>query len=110
LPHTRSPHSSWSTARPWLTSGRPRISEFLGVKAGQLGAGRARLRGNVDIVTLQTLSRRDNIAELAADYGLIVADECHHVPAAAFEDAVKQIAARRWLGLTRHPLPAGQAR
>ena len=61
--------------------------EFLGVKAGQLGGGRAKLRGTIDIVTLQTLARRDDIADLTAGYGLIVADECHHVPAAAFEDA-----------------------
>jgi superfamily II DNA or RNA helicase len=55
------------------------------------------------VITLQTLARRDDIAELTAGYGLIVSDECHHVPAAAFEDAVRQIRARRWLGLTATP-------
>jgi hypothetical protein len=70
---------------------RSRIAQFLGIKAGQLSGGRAKLRGIIDAITLQTLSRRDDIAALTSAYGLIIADECHHVPAAAFEDAVKQI-------------------
>jgi superfamily II DNA or RNA helicase len=52
---------------------------------------------------LQTLARHGDIAGLTAGYGLVVADECHHVPAAAFEDAVRQVRARRWLGLTATP-------
>src|SRR5580693_6502139 len=77
-------------------------SSWCGVKAGQPG-GWVKLRGTIDVVTLQTLARRDDIASLTAGYGLIVADECHHVPVAAFADAVKQIPVRRWLGLTATP-------
>lgn len=72
-------------------------------EAGQLGGGRTKLRGTVDVISLQTLTRRDDIGALTAGYGLVIADECHHVPAAAFEDAAKQVPARRWLGLTATP-------
>ncbi|MEO5852369.1 MAG: DEAD/DEAH box helicase family protein, partial [Nocardioides sp.] len=73
------------------------------VKPGQLGGGRSKLTGVVDIATLQTLARRTDLADKLSAYGQVVVDECHHVPAAAFASAVRAIPARHWVGLTATP-------
>lgn len=76
---------------------------MLGVKAGQRGGGRGKTTGVIDVATLQTFAKDDDVVGWTSNYGLVVVDECHHVPAAAFEHAVRQIPARRWLGLTATP-------
>jgi superfamily II DNA or RNA helicase len=70
---------------------------------GQIGGGRNKTTGVVDIAMAQSLARREDLDEMSRRYGLVVVDECHHVPAVTFERCVKQISVRRWLGLTATP-------
>lgn len=82
---------------------RERIETYLGVKPGQIGGGRKKLKGTVDVGLLPTLARRNDVEELTSAYGFVVVDECHHVPGTAFSTVLNQIPSKYWLGLTATP-------
>ena len=82
---------------------RDRLQKHLGFKCGQIGGGRSKTSGIIDIALLPTLARRENIEELTAGYGFVIVDECHHVAASAFFHVLNRIPARHWLGLTATP-------
>jgi len=80
-----------------------RLSTFLGIEAkeiGRLGGGRRKLRGSVDVALIQSLVRKQEIDDRIGDYGHIVVDECHHLPARSFELLLSRAKARYVLGLS----------
>ena len=82
---------------------RTRIADFLGVRPGQIGGGRRKLSGVVDIAMLPSLARHSDVGELTRGYGHVIVDECHHLAAAAYDHSVKRVGAQFWLGLTATP-------
>jgi superfamily II DNA or RNA helicase len=82
---------------------RDRITSHLGFTCGQIGGGRSKTTGILDIALLPTLARRDNVEDITAHYGFVIVDECHHVAASAFFGVLSRITARYWLGLTATP-------
>jgi superfamily II DNA or RNA helicase len=52
---------------------------------------------------MQSLVRKDEVADLVANYGLVIVDECHHLPAFSFERVLAEVKARYVVGLTATP-------
>lgn len=85
---------------------RERISTFLGIppkEIGNLSGTKKKMTGKLDLAMLQSLTKIEDLTEIAQSYSQIIIDECHHIPAASFEDILKQLPARYVVGLTATP-------
>jgi superfamily II DNA or RNA helicase len=70
---------------------------------GQIGAGRASPSGIIDVAIMQSLNSGGEVKELIKNYGMVIVDECHHVPAFSFEQILKGVHAKYVYGLTATP-------
>lgn len=76
---------------------------------GQVGGGKNRVTGIVDIATYQSLVEKDSVTgephakELVGNYGLVICDECHHAAAPQLELILKAVPARHVYGLSATP-------
>ena len=89
-----------------LRQWQERLVQFLGIASGDIGligTGKHKPSGKIDIALLQTLARKDDLAEFLDGYGHIIVDECHHIAAFSFENILKQAKTRFILGLTATP-------
>jgi len=92
--------------RQLLDQWRERLAAFLNLpikSIGQIGGGRRRASGVVDVAVIQSLNRKQVVDDIVANYGHIIVDECHHLSAVSFEQVLRQVKARFITGLTATP-------
>ncbi|WP_339213802.1 DEAD/DEAH box helicase family protein [Ornithinibacillus sp. FSL M8-0202] len=85
---------------------KERLSVFLNLdnsSIGQIGGGKNKPSGIIDIATIQSLIRNGTVKDIVKDYGHIIVDECHHISAFNFERVLKEANATYVYGLTATP-------
>ena len=83
----------------WIAS----ISSFLQLELsqiGKVGEGKHSPTKKIDVALIQSLGRNFTIDDIVADYGHIIVDECHHIPASSFENVLRRCTAKYVLGLS----------
>jgi superfamily II DNA or RNA helicase/very-short-patch-repair endonuclease len=80
-----------------------RLATFLGIPAksiGRIGGGRKKPSGLLDVALIQSLVRKGVVDNCVGNYGHLIVDECHRLPAPSFEQVARRAKARYFLGLS----------
>ena len=80
-----------------------RLSAFLNIPReaiGRIGGGRRKPGGTIDVALIQSLVRKGVVDDCVGEYGQLIVDECHHLPAQSFEEVARRAKARFVAGLS----------
>ncbi|HOW40910.1 MAG TPA: DEAD/DEAH box helicase family protein [Bacteroidales bacterium] len=83
-----------------------RIQNFLEIpknEIGQIGNQKNSIGKIITVAMIQSLARMDDLSALSNAFGLIIIDECHHIPAKSFREAIVQLNTYYLYGLTATP-------
>jgi superfamily II DNA or RNA helicase len=80
-----------------------RINQFLGIpksEIGCFGGSKKKRTGIIDIAVMQSIVKKETVADWIQEYGQIIVDECHHISASSFERIIRKCPAYYRLGLS----------
>jgi superfamily II DNA or RNA helicase len=86
-----------------------RIETFLGIpkiEIGKIGNGKNKIGQKITVATIQSLSKeldKSDTDNLTKAFGTIIVDECHHIPAETYRNAIAELQAFYQYGLTATP-------
>ncbi|WP_437373212.1 TOTE conflict system archaeo-eukaryotic primase domain-containing protein [Maribacter litoralis] len=81
-----------------------RIEAFLGIPkkdVGVIGKGKSKIGKQITVATIQSLPK--HIESVQNQFGTIIVDECHHVPAETFRSTIEKLHTYYLYGLTATP-------
>ncbi len=82
-----------------------RIENFLSIPRrhiGQIGNQKDMIGKEITVAMIQSLAR-GNHSDLRNKFGLVIVDECHHIPAKSFREVITQLNCFYLYGLTATP-------
>lgn len=106
IPMTGQPTLWLTHTTPLARQAKERAEKFLPSigKIGMLGSGKWELGETLTIGMIQTLVRRlDDIDDLREKFGMVIVDECHHVPSRTFLEVIGKFNSYYTYGLTATP-------
>lgn len=83
-----------------------RIQSFLKIpkrEIGQIGNQKFTIGKEITVAMIQSLTRREEISKIVNSFGTIIVDECHHIPAKSFREAIVNFNSFYLYGLTATP-------
>ena len=87
-----------------LEQWQERVQAFLGIpkhEIGIIGKGKAKIGKQITIATIQSLPKQ--IKQIQNQFGTILVDECHHIPAETFRNTIEKLNTFYLYGLTATP-------
>ncbi len=83
-----------------------RIEHFLQIpkrEIGQFSAIKKSVKSPITVAMIQSLIRTEGFERLSPNFGLILVDECHHIPAKMFRQTITKFNSYYLYGLTATP-------
>jgi len=83
-----------------------RIEHFLNIpkrEIGQFGSSKKKIGNKVTVAMIQTLNKMADIQAISEKFGMIIVDECHHIPAKMFRNVITKFNPFYLYGLTATP-------
>jgi superfamily II DNA or RNA helicase len=80
-----------------------RLADFLDIDAeevGQIRGGKRDPKGRIDVALIQSLNKKGIVDDVVGEYGYLIVDECHHIPATSFEVVARRCKAKYVTGLS----------